>query len=63
MTDGRREEWLARNEQLAGEGLRLLALARATEDRDPDVDLDAFPTTPPTADERILPDGRVVPAE
>lgn len=36
LTDERREEWLARNDALAGEGLRLLALARATDERDPD---------------------------
>lgn len=29
-------------------------------DRDPDAPLDAFPTTPPGPNERILPDGRVV---
>lgn len=31
------------------------------EDRDPDVSISNFPTTPPGPDERILPDGRVVP--
>lgn len=31
------------------------------EDRDPDVPLGNFPTTKPSPDERILPDGRVVP--
>ena len=32
-------------------------------DRDPSVPLDRFPGTPPGPDERILPDGRVVPKE
>lgn len=31
------------------------------EDRDPDVSISAFPQQPPGPDERILPDGRVVP--
>lgn len=31
------------------------------EDRDPDVSISNFPSTPPGPDERILPDGRVVP--
>ena len=30
-------------------------------DRDPNVSMDRFPTRPPGPDERILPDGRVVP--
>ena len=30
-------------------------------DRDPSVPLDRFPGTPPGPDERIMPDGRVVP--
>lgn len=30
-------------------------------DRDPNVPIDRFPTRPPNADERILPDGRIVP--
>lgn len=30
-------------------------------DRDPNVPLSAFPTRPPGPNERILPDGRVVP--
>jgi hypothetical protein len=33
------------------------------EDADPDVSLDAFPTTPPAPEERVLPDGRVVRAD
>ncbi|MEM1044024.1 MAG: hypothetical protein AAGI91_15530 [Bacteroidota bacterium] len=31
------------------------------EDRDPEASISNFPTTPPGPDERILPDGRVVP--
>lgn len=31
------------------------------EDRDPDVSISNFPSTPPGPNERILPDGRVVP--
>lgn len=31
-------------------------------DRDPNVSISNFPTTPPGPNERILPDGRVVPA-
>ncbi len=31
------------------------------EDRDPNVSISNFPSTPPGPDERILPDGRVVP--
>lgn len=30
-------------------------------ERDPDVSISNFPTTPPGPDQRILPDGRVVP--
>lgn len=30
-------------------------------DRDPDVSIDHFPTRPPGPNERILPDGRIVP--
>lgn len=30
-------------------------------DRNPDVALDRFPTRPPGADERITPEGRIVP--
>lgn len=30
-------------------------------DRDPDVPMDRFPTRPPAANEKIMPDGRVVP--
>ena len=30
-------------------------------DRDPDVPMDQFPTRPPGPNERILPDGRIVP--
>ncbi len=30
-------------------------------DRDPNVPLSRFPTRPPSADERLLPDGRIVP--
>ena len=33
------------------------------EDRDPDVSISNFPGTPPGPNERILPDGRVVPRE
>lgn len=33
------------------------------EDRDPSVPIGEFPTTPPGPNERILPNGRVVPAE
>jgi hypothetical protein len=32
-------------------------------DRDPDVPLNRFPTTPPAENERILPDGQVVPKQ
>ena len=32
-------------------------------DRDPNVSISNFPTVPPTANERILPDGRVVPLQ
>lgn len=32
-------------------------------DRDPNVPLDAFPTTPPGPGERVMPDGRVVRTE
>jgi hypothetical protein len=33
------------------------------EDRDPDVSISNFPGTPPGPNERIMPDGRVVPRE
>lgn len=32
-------------------------------DRDPDVPIDNFPTRPPEANERIMPDGRIVPKQ
>lgn len=32
-------------------------------DRDPNVGLDAFPTTPPGPNERVTPQGQIVPAQ